>query len=94
MKTLDRLAVLRLGDEIQVEASARAFLHNQVRSMVGSLKHVGEGRWSAADLAAALAARPQRVRGGGARRGPLSRARGAWPAGARRKAADPGDEET
>ena len=37
--------------------SARSFLHNQVRSMVGSLVHVGEGKWSADDLAAALAAR-------------------------------------
>ena len=38
-------------------ASARSFLHNQVRSMVGSLKRVGEGGWRASDLAAALAAR-------------------------------------
>ena len=36
---------------------ARSFLHSQVRSMVGSLVWVGEGRWSADDLAAALAAR-------------------------------------
>jgi tRNA pseudouridine38-40 synthase len=57
VKTLDRLAVSRRGEEIQVEATARSFLHNQVRSMVGSLKHVGDGRWSAADLAAALTAR-------------------------------------
>lgn len=56
-RTLDRLAVVRLGDEIVIEASARSFLHNQVRSMVGSLKLVGEGRWSARDLAEALAAR-------------------------------------
>jgi tRNA pseudouridine38-40 synthase len=57
VKTLDRLDVARDGDEVRVTAMARSFLHNQVRSMVGSLIHVGEGKWSAADLAAALAAR-------------------------------------
>jgi len=57
LRTLDRLDVSRQGEEIVVEASARSFLHNQVRSMVGSLKLVGEGKWSAGDLGAALAAR-------------------------------------
>jgi tRNA pseudouridine38-40 synthase len=57
VKTLDRLDVARNGDEVRVTALARSFLHNQVRSMVGSLVHVGEAKWSAADLAAALAAR-------------------------------------
>jgi tRNA pseudouridine38-40 synthase len=57
LKTLDRLAVQRVDDEIHIEASARSFLHNQVRSMVGSLKLVGEGKWRAHDLADALAAR-------------------------------------
>ena len=57
VKTLDRLSVRREGDEVIVEAAARSFLHHQVRSMVGSLALVGEGKWSAADLAAALAAR-------------------------------------
>jgi tRNA pseudouridine38-40 synthase len=57
VKTLDRLDVTREGDEVDVIAVARSFLHNQVRSMVGSLVHVGEGKWSADDLAAALAAR-------------------------------------
>ena len=68
MKTLDRLDVSRAGDEIRIEASARSFLHNQVRSMVGSLKLVGEGKWTAADLKrrstrviAALAARWRRL---------------------------------
>jgi tRNA pseudouridine38-40 synthase len=54
VKTLDRLDVRRDGEEIRVEASARSFLQHQVRSMVGSLVHVGEGKWSADDLAAAL----------------------------------------
>jgi tRNA pseudouridine38-40 synthase len=57
VKTLDRLDVTRDGDEVDVTAVARSFLHNQVRSMVGSLVHVGEGKWSADDLAATLAAR-------------------------------------
>jgi tRNA pseudouridine38-40 synthase len=57
VKTLDRLDVTRAGDEIRIEASARSFLHHQVRSMVGSLKHVGEGKWSARDMEAALLAR-------------------------------------
>lgn len=57
LKTLDRLDVRQGGDEIWVEASARSFLHTQVRSMVGCLKLVGEGKWSAADLQAALDAR-------------------------------------
>jgi tRNA pseudouridine38-40 synthase len=57
MKTLDRLAVSHQGEEIRIEASARSFLHNQVRSMVGSLKLVGDGKWTASDLKQALEAR-------------------------------------
>jgi len=57
VKTLDRLDVARDGEEVRVHASARSFLHSQVRSMVGSLALVGEGRWSADDLARALEAR-------------------------------------
>ena len=57
VKTLDRLAVTQTGDDIMIEASARSFLHNQVRSMVGSLKLVGEGKWAAADLKQAFHAR-------------------------------------
>jgi tRNA pseudouridine38-40 synthase len=56
-KTLDQLDVVRNGDAIDIMTSARSFLHSQVRSMVGSLVWVGEGRWTADDLAAALAAR-------------------------------------
>ena len=54
VKTLDQLDVARHGEEIDVLASARSFLHSQVRSMVGSLVLVGEGKWSADDLGAAL----------------------------------------
>jgi len=56
VRTLDRLDVTRSGDMIEVRTSARSFLHNQVRSMVGSLKRVGEGGWTADDLRAALEA--------------------------------------
>ena len=57
VKTLRQLDVARDGDAVNVAASARSFLHSQVRSMVGSLVQVGLGAWSADDLAAALAAR-------------------------------------
>ena len=57
VKTLDRLTVRREGENILIEAGARSFLHHQVRSMVGCLALVGEGKWSRADLAAALEAR-------------------------------------
>ena len=57
VKTLDQLDVIRQGDDSQILTSARSFLHSQVRSMVGSLMWVGDGRWSADDLEAALAAR-------------------------------------
>lgn len=56
VKTLDRLDVVREGHEIVVYASAQSFLHNQVRSLVGTLKLAGEGKWSAADVRAALLA--------------------------------------
>jgi tRNA pseudouridine38-40 synthase len=57
VKTLDRLDVERDGEDVRITAVARSFLHHQVRSMVGSLVHVGGGKWSTDDLAAALAAR-------------------------------------
>lgn len=57
VKTLDRLDVSRRADEIHIEASARSFLHHQIRSFAGSLKLVGEGKWQPKDLKAALDAR-------------------------------------
>ena len=66
VKTLDRLDVSRRGDEIHIEASARSFLHHQIRSFAGTLKLVGEGRWTPRDVADALAAKDR------ARCGPVS----------------------
>ena len=57
MRTLDRLEASRFGEFIEIRAESRSFLHNQVRSMVGSLKLVGEGKWRASDLQAALEAK-------------------------------------
>jgi tRNA pseudouridine38-40 synthase len=63
MRTLERLDVVRTGDIIEIHASARSFLHHQVRSMVGCLKLVGTGTWDASRLAAALAARDRAALG-------------------------------
>ena len=54
VKTLDRLDVTRSGDVIVIEARARSFLHHQVRNLVGTLKLVGEGKWTAGDVKSAL----------------------------------------
>jgi len=56
VKTLDEVTVSRYGEDIEIICRARSFLHNQVRSIVGSLKLVGEGKWTKADLARALEA--------------------------------------
>jgi len=54
VRTLDLLEVTRDNDVIEIRASARSFLHNQVRSMTGTLKRVGEGAWTPDDVKAAL----------------------------------------
>ena len=56
VKTLDRLDVRHAAGEIEINASARSFLHHQVRSMVGTLKLVGEGKWRVRQVAEALKA--------------------------------------
>jgi tRNA pseudouridine38-40 synthase len=63
VKTLDMLAVTRQGDEVQIEARARSFLHHQVRNMVGTLKLVGAGKWRAQRVGEALEARDRRAGG-------------------------------
>ena len=63
VRTLDRLDVTRDGDRVTIRASARSFLHHQVRSMTGCLALVGQGKWSAQDLADALAAQDRAALG-------------------------------
>jgi tRNA pseudouridine38-40 synthase len=63
LKTLDRLDVIGDGDRLTIFAEARSFLHHQVRSMVGCLALVGQGKWSAGNLAAALEARDRAALG-------------------------------
>jgi len=63
VKTIDRLIVQRVGEEVVIEVSARSFLHHQVRNIAGTLALVGKGKWTRADVAAALAAR-ERAAGG------------------------------
>lgn len=72
IRTLERLDVEEVGDEIRIFASARSFLHHQVRSMAGSLELVGAGKWTADDLSAALEARER------ARCGPMAPASGLY----------------
>lgn len=61
VKTLDEITITRReipqGTEYRFALRARSFLHNQVRSIVGTLERVGAGSWSPDRVAAALAAR-------------------------------------
>jgi tRNA pseudouridine38-40 synthase len=75
IKTLDEARIWREGDEVRLAFSARSFLHRQVRSMTGSLAEVGAGRWSIADLKAALDARDRQACG------PVAPAAGLYLAG-------------
>jgi tRNA pseudouridine38-40 synthase len=61
VKTLDQFEVHRIRDDVHITASARSFLHTQVRSMVGALALVGEGKWTADDLSAALEKRDRKA---------------------------------
>jgi tRNA pseudouridine38-40 synthase len=61
VKTLDQLDVHRMRDDVHIIAAARSFLHTQVRSMVGALALVGEGKWTADDLSAALEKRDRKA---------------------------------
>jgi tRNA pseudouridine38-40 synthase len=75
VKTLDQITVARVGEEVHLRFAARSFLHRQVRSLTGSLAEVGIGRWTAEDLADALAARDRR------RCGPVAPAHGLYLSG-------------
>lgn len=57
VKTVDEISVARYADEIEIICRARSFLHNQVRSFVGTLRQVGEGKWTKRDVEKALAAK-------------------------------------
>lgn len=63
VKTLDRLDIERVGDEIHVHVAARSFLHHQVRNFVGTLRQVGDGRWTKEDVKQALEARHRSAAG-------------------------------
>ncbi len=63
LKTLDTATVRREGEMVLLEFASRSFLHRQVRSMAGSIVEVGIGRWTKADVAAALEARDRRACG-------------------------------
>ena len=57
VKTLDRLDVMRFDEMVEIRAEARSFLHHQVRSIVGSLVRVGQGKWHPLEMKRALEAR-------------------------------------
>lgn len=63
IKTLDRLDVVRYGQEIRFHISAQSFLHHQVRNMVGTLRLIGNGKWKQQDLLKALEAKNRRAAG-------------------------------
>ena len=63
VKTLDRLNVTSVDEEIHIQAAARSFLHHQVRSMVGCLALVGRGQWQPSDIRTALEARDRAALG-------------------------------
>ncbi len=85
MKTLDVARVRREGEEVILEFASRSFLHRQVRSMTGTLAEVGLGRWSAADVEQALAARDRRACG------PVAPATGLYLVGVKYGASAPAD---
>jgi tRNA pseudouridine38-40 synthase len=93
MRTLDQLNVTRIGDEIRIETAARAFLHSQVRSMVGSLKRVGEGKWRPRDVVKALKAQDRTACGPVAPPHGLYLARVGYPASGSTPAAVMADED-
>ena len=61
VKTLDSVDIAEVeteaGTEVHARFRARSFLHNQVRSLIGTLERVGSGAWAPGDVARALAAR-------------------------------------
>src|SRR5690606_41759154 len=93
MKTLERLEITREGDHVLFGVSARSFLHNQVRSMVGTLKKVGEGKWPAARVGDVLEARDRKACGPVAPPGGLYLVKVDYGSAAEQPAEDAGEEE-
>ena len=75
-KTIGDITVNRIEDEIQIFAEAKSFLHHQVRNIVGTLKLVGEGRWTEQDVIRILKAKDRSIAG------PTAPAAGLYFAGA------------
>lgn len=63
VKHITEIKLWREGERIDMTIRAPSFMHNQVRSIIGSLKLVGEGRWTQADLVAAREARDRTICG-------------------------------
>lgn len=57
VKSVDAVEVDQASDEITIHVRARSFLHNQVRSFVGTLERVGAGKWAPDDVRRALEAK-------------------------------------
>ena len=62
-KTLELFNIVRRGNELHISASARSFLHHQVRNMVGTIALVGKGKWNIADVQSALDAKDRKAGG-------------------------------
>lgn len=63
VRSIDRIAVTRHGQEVVMEVEAKSFLHHQVRNLIGTLVFVGDGRWTASDVAGILAAKDRTLAG-------------------------------
>tara|TARA_B100000686_G_C16536995_1_gene835338 strand:- start:552 stop:896 length:345 start_codon:yes stop_codon:yes gene_type:complete len=63
IKTLNELHVERVGEEVQIRARAKSFLHHQVRNIVGTLVQVGVGRWPSSEVEKALHAKSRSAAG-------------------------------
>jgi len=63
IKTLDKLEIVQVGDEIRFEVEAKSFLHHQVRNFVGTLKMVGDGHLEVDDVKRILEAKDRKAAG-------------------------------
>lgn len=63
MRTIDKIDIIRDGDNIEVQISALSFLHHMVRNIVGSLILVGSGKWKPIKMKEVLNAKDRKVAG-------------------------------